>query len=200
MRQDEVQGAGTTLADFVAATVWADVTAQNHEAKRSILNFFATALGSAYDPVVTAGVANAIAIQRRRDIRDHRPSGTARCDGRGVRQCDFGESSRFRRYPSGHDHSSGSACGRAGVGIGTSERLFGAGRSHGIHSRRGSRMPHRQRGVPRTLCARLAHHLDLRRVRCGCGLCETAWAFGGSDFECDRNRRQPVGRDRRESA
>ena len=56
MRQDEVQGAGTTLADFVATTVWADVTAQNHEAKRSILNFFATALGSAYDPVVTAGL------------------------------------------------------------------------------------------------------------------------------------------------
>ena len=56
MRQDEAQGAGTTFADFVADTTWADVAAQNHEAKRSILNFFATALGSAYDPAVTAAL------------------------------------------------------------------------------------------------------------------------------------------------
>jgi 2-methylcitrate dehydratase PrpD len=56
VRQDEAQGAGTTFADFVADTTWADVAAQNHEAKRSILNFFATALGSAYDPAVTAAL------------------------------------------------------------------------------------------------------------------------------------------------
>jgi 2-methylcitrate dehydratase PrpD len=56
VRQDEAQGAGTTLADFVAVTVWADVAAQSHEAKRSILNFFATALGSAYDPAVSAAL------------------------------------------------------------------------------------------------------------------------------------------------
>jgi 2-methylcitrate dehydratase PrpD len=56
VRQDEVQGAGTTLADFVAVTVWADIAAQTHEAKRSILNFFATALGSAYDPAVSAAL------------------------------------------------------------------------------------------------------------------------------------------------
>lgn len=56
MRQDEAQGAGTTFADFVASTAWADVAAQDHEAKRSILNFFATALGSANDPAVTAAL------------------------------------------------------------------------------------------------------------------------------------------------
>ena len=56
MRQDEAQGAGTTFADFVAATGWADIVAQGHEAKRSILNFFATALGSAYDPAVSAAL------------------------------------------------------------------------------------------------------------------------------------------------
>jgi len=44
------------LANFVAATSWSDVAAQSHEAKRSILNFFATALGSAYDPVVTSAL------------------------------------------------------------------------------------------------------------------------------------------------
>jgi len=56
VRQDEAQGAGTTLADFVAGTVWTDVAAQSHEAKRSILNFFATALGSANDPAVIAAL------------------------------------------------------------------------------------------------------------------------------------------------
>ena len=56
MQQDEGQGACATLAEFVAATSWADVAAQGHEAKRSILNFFATALGSAYDPAVTAAL------------------------------------------------------------------------------------------------------------------------------------------------
>ena len=56
MRQDEGQGAGTTLGHFVAAMSWADVAAQSHEAKRSILNFFATALGSAYDPAVTSAL------------------------------------------------------------------------------------------------------------------------------------------------
>ncbi|WP_245266512.1 MmgE/PrpD family protein [Bradyrhizobium sp. WSM1743] len=45
-----------TLADFVAASSWADVEAQSHEARRSILNFFATALGSARDPVVEAAM------------------------------------------------------------------------------------------------------------------------------------------------
>lgn len=56
MRQDEAQGAGNTFADFVAGTAWADVAAQDHEAKRSILNFFATALGSAHDPAVAAAL------------------------------------------------------------------------------------------------------------------------------------------------
>ena len=56
MRQDEGQGASATLAKFVAATSWVDVAAQSHEAKRSILNFFATALGSAYDPAVTSAL------------------------------------------------------------------------------------------------------------------------------------------------
>jgi 2-methylcitrate dehydratase PrpD len=56
VRHDEGQGAGATLGHFVAATSWSDVAAQSHEAKRSILNFFATALGSAYDPAVTSAL------------------------------------------------------------------------------------------------------------------------------------------------
>jgi len=56
VRQDEAQGAGRTFADFVAGAAWSDVAAQEHEAKRSILNFFATALGSANDPAVSAAL------------------------------------------------------------------------------------------------------------------------------------------------
>jgi 2-methylcitrate dehydratase PrpD len=45
--------ASEALANFIGAASWEDVAGQSHEAKRSILNFFATALGSAYDPAVT---------------------------------------------------------------------------------------------------------------------------------------------------
>jgi 2-methylcitrate dehydratase PrpD len=54
--QDKTTSVSRTLADFVAASSWADVEAQSHEARRSILNFFATALGSARDPVVAAAM------------------------------------------------------------------------------------------------------------------------------------------------
>ncbi len=53
---DETSSASARLASFVAAASWADVAAQSHEAKRSILNFFATALGSACDPAVTSAL------------------------------------------------------------------------------------------------------------------------------------------------
>jgi len=54
--KDRTSSVSRTLADFVATSSWADVEAQSHEAQRSILNFFATALGSARDPVVTAAL------------------------------------------------------------------------------------------------------------------------------------------------
>jgi 2-methylcitrate dehydratase PrpD len=56
VRQDQGQGVSATLADFVAAASWVDVAGQGHEAKRSILNFFATALGSAHDPAVASAL------------------------------------------------------------------------------------------------------------------------------------------------
>jgi 2-methylcitrate dehydratase PrpD len=56
VRQDDGQGAGAVLGDFVAAASWQDVVGQSHEAKRSILNFFATAICSAYDPIVTSAL------------------------------------------------------------------------------------------------------------------------------------------------
>ncbi|OAF16842.1 MmgE/PrpD family protein [Bradyrhizobium neotropicale] len=56
MPQVSTPSVSKTLADFVVSSSWADVEAQGVEARRSILNFFATALGSARDPVVTAAV------------------------------------------------------------------------------------------------------------------------------------------------
>ncbi|MBR0840959.1 MmgE/PrpD family protein [Bradyrhizobium liaoningense] len=56
MLQDSIPSVSRTLADFVASSSWANVEAQSVEARRSILNFFATALGSARDPVVTAAM------------------------------------------------------------------------------------------------------------------------------------------------
>lgn len=56
MPQDSIPSVSRTLADVVAASSWADVQAQSHEARRSILNFFATVLGSARDPVVIAAM------------------------------------------------------------------------------------------------------------------------------------------------
>jgi 2-methylcitrate dehydratase PrpD len=54
--QDRVSSVSRTFGEFIAAASWADVAEQGHHAKRSILNFFATALGSAHDPAVTAAL------------------------------------------------------------------------------------------------------------------------------------------------
>ena len=56
MPPNEVSGVSRILADLVAITSRADVAAQDHEAKRSLLNFFATALGSAHDPAVSSAL------------------------------------------------------------------------------------------------------------------------------------------------
>ena len=52
MPQDKEQGA----VRYLPPTSWADVAAQSHEAKRSILNFFAAALGSDFDPAVSSAL------------------------------------------------------------------------------------------------------------------------------------------------
>jgi len=52
MPHREAASVSATLANLVATSSWQDISAQSHEAKRSILNFFATALGSSNDPAV----------------------------------------------------------------------------------------------------------------------------------------------------
>src|SRR6266850_1764750 len=54
-QQQDVSVSGA-LAHLVATSSWQDVAAQSHQAKRSILNFFATALGSSNDPAVTSAL------------------------------------------------------------------------------------------------------------------------------------------------
>ena len=138
--------------------VWADVAAQHHEAKRSILNFFATAPGSAHDPAVTAALRTLLpfsgaatsAIIGRSERLD--AMGAAFVNAISANLLDFDDTHldtiihpaapvarRFWRW-------------RAAVFY----RLFS---QHSFWC--GSRVPHRQRGSP-ALCAWLAHHLDLR--------------------------------------
>lgn len=53
-----VSGATHRIANFVATSQWADVPPRvRHEAKRSILNFFGTALGGSRDPATEAATA-----------------------------------------------------------------------------------------------------------------------------------------------
>jgi 2-methylcitrate dehydratase PrpD len=54
-QQQDVSVSGA-LAHLVATSSWQDVAARSHEAKRSILNFFATALGSSNDAAVTSAL------------------------------------------------------------------------------------------------------------------------------------------------
>ena len=49
--------ASQAFAQLIATTQWDDIAGQVHDAKRSLLNFFATALGSAHDPVLNKGHA-----------------------------------------------------------------------------------------------------------------------------------------------
>jgi 2-methylcitrate dehydratase PrpD len=56
VRHNEAPSASATLAAFVADASWTDVAAQSHDAKRALLNFFATALGSANDSAVTSAL------------------------------------------------------------------------------------------------------------------------------------------------
>jgi len=54
LQGSEPDSASKGLAELVARAGWEEVCGAAHEAKRSILNFFATALGSANDPAVSS--------------------------------------------------------------------------------------------------------------------------------------------------
>ncbi len=56
MPQQQVVSVSGALANLVATSSWRDVSGESHEAKRSILNFFATALGSSNDVAVTSAL------------------------------------------------------------------------------------------------------------------------------------------------
>jgi 2-methylcitrate dehydratase PrpD len=50
-------GATESLARLVSETTWDAIADQAHHARRSLLNFFATGIGSAHDPAVAAGLS-----------------------------------------------------------------------------------------------------------------------------------------------
>jgi 2-methylcitrate dehydratase PrpD len=56
MPQQQIGSVSGALSNLVANSSWQDVFKESHEAKRSILNFFATALGSSSDAAVTSAV------------------------------------------------------------------------------------------------------------------------------------------------
>ena len=188
------------FAAFVEASSWSDIGPDlRHEAKRSLLNFFGCALGAANsDPI-------AIAVNVMRQFSGATQAGLI---GRPERLDAMGASflnaisANLLDFDDTHlDTIIHPAAPVAAPVLALAQaRGFSGGCSHGIHSRRGGGMPRRQRGVSRTLCTRLAHHLDVRSVRCGRSLRETVPATGEPDFKCDRNCRQPVGRDRRKPA
>lgn len=61
------QSAAEAFGHLVAQTRWEDVAGQAHEAKRAILNFFATAIGSARDPLLESGLGVLAAFSGTRD-------------------------------------------------------------------------------------------------------------------------------------
>jgi len=140
-----------------------DVAAQSHEAKRSILNFFATALGSAYDPAVTSAL---------RTLSPFSGAATSSIVGRPERLDALGAAFVMRSRPT---------CSISTIPIWTrsfirrlrsAAPVAGAGASAGcsgrdaitaFHSRGGGGVPYRKCGFSRTLRPRLAYHLDLRR-------------------------------------
>ncbi len=146
------------------------------EAKRSLLNFFATALGSCSDPAVTMALTTLMPLSGARSAADHRARRAASIRSVPPRQRDLGEPARFRRHPSRHHHPSGSA-GRRNACWRWLRRALCTGRdvlstpsSSVSMSSAASAMPSR----PGHYRARLAHHLDLRNFRRGGGRRKTA--------------------------
>ena len=179
-RKMRAQGASSDARQISLQTAHGRMSpAQSHEAKRSILNFFATALGSASDPAVTAALRRFARSAARRHPRSSAVrSGSMRWARR--------SSMRFRPICSIsttpisiRSFIPAAPVAAPVLALAEARKFSGRDRADGIHSRRGSGVPHRQRGLPGTLCARLAYHLDLRRFRRRGGLCEAARAFGG---------------------
>ena len=101
------------LAGFVAASRWEDVPeGVRHAARRSILNFFGTALGGSRD----AAIEGTLAVLRRfsgpRDATVIGHAEQARHAERRLRQCGKRQRVRLRRHPSS-DHHPPDRAGRA---------------------------------------------------------------------------------------
>ena len=163
MQDARVTGA---LTDFLVSSRWEDVPDDvRHAARRSILNFFGTALGGSRDAAIAGTLAVLDRFSGRAPRQRDRPARQARHAERRIRQRGERERARLRRHAS-PDHHPSDRAGRAGAvrarRVAADLRRGAAAR---LRARRRGRMPARQCGHALALPARLAHHVDLRRVR-----------------------------------
>ena len=155
---EAMEPAGQALGRFVANSQWADLDpALRHEARRSLLNFFGGALGVARDPAVTTplgvmqfytGVAQATVIGQ--SVRLDSMS-AAFVNAIAANLLDYDDTHLNTVIHPTAPVAPPALAGRRGPAR--------------LHPGRGSRMPDRQRRIAGSLRTRLAHHLDLRRVR-----------------------------------
>ena len=155
-----------TLARFVVDTKWEDIPERaRHEAKRSLLNFFAVAIaGCRTEPVELAlktlgefsGGKQATIVGR---TRAHRRL-ERRLPQRRRRQ-----RLRLLRHAPADGGPSHRAARPCPAGAGRAAARDGTGAAAGLRAGLRDRMPGRRRRLARPLSQGLAHHLDLRRVR-----------------------------------
>jgi 2-methylcitrate dehydratase PrpD len=159
-------GVTEKLAKFVVDTRWDDLPPQvAHQAKRSLMNFFAVALTGCRDRTSRSRCIARRILRRQagdldRPARAHRRAESAAfLNAAGANVLDFCDT----HVPTAiHPTAPVAPALLALAELQAGERPRSAAR---LRARPGSRVPHRARDVAEPLQQRLAHHLDLRRVR-----------------------------------
>ena len=162
-------GVTEVLAKFVVGTRWDDLPPQvTHQAKRSLMNFFAVALTGCRDQTFEtalqtlaafSGGRQATLIGRRERID---ALSAAFLNAAGANVLDFCDT----HVPTAIHPTAPLA--PALLALGELKPVSGRDLIRRVRARPGSRMPHRACDVAEPLQQRLAHHRDLRRVRRRC--------------------------------
>ena len=195
------QPAAATLGAFIAQSRFADVPAAGHARSETLGPQFRRHL-----PRRAARSGRAAAHRRAAALlgqargggdRAARSPRHAQC---GAGQCGRRQHARVRRHASADrdpPHGPGAA---ADPGAGRPSADFRQGPAARVRARRRCRLPGRQFGNARPLCARLAHHGDLRDLRCRRSQRSPAWLGCRADRARARHRREPGVGHRREPA
>ena len=191
----EPQKIAARLGQFIAGTGSATVPeAVRQEGKRSLLNFVGCALGVARSPSIEMALRvllpfsgpDQVALLGRNERLD--PLGAAFLNAIG------GQPARLRRHASAHGHPSDRAGCAGGARAGRTRGLSGAAVLHAfilgaeVECRIGNAVS------PGSLRPRLAHHLDLRRLRRRGGSAKLLGLDADADRPCAGHRGEPVGR------